>query len=211
MKAFQNVDGGVIQSVRTYDIAPTTAILAGQVVKLTNGLVVAAAAGETGEILGIAAEHHSGSEDAINPRANGKEITVYDAPGMVMQCRAPKLTATGGTATTITAEGLANAALTGGFVRLVQKGDESENTEAVGTVRKITAAAAGTLTVEEGGTPSAGDVYEVYPPIGFQGGNLSADGTALVLSATAEISLKVVQNAREGYIGLLATKHFLAN
>jgi len=78
MRAYQNVDGGFTFGVHEYDIAKTTAIKAGQVVKLSEGLVVAATAAETGAILGVAKENHSGAEDAINPRSNGTKILGHD-------------------------------------------------------------------------------------------------------------------------------------
>lgn len=216
MKPFQNTDGGVIQSVRTYDIASDTAVLEGQVVVLADGKVAPAAVNQGDAILGIAAESHSGQADAINPRSNGKEITVFDGPTMIMQCKAPAMAATGGSATTFVCTDMAAFAdndFKGGFIRLVSKDDESTNTDAIGQVREITASAGSskTLTVEQGGTICAGDVYEIYPPKGFAKGNLSADKCALVLTATATLALKVVQNNREGYLGLMADKHFLAN
>lgn len=216
MKPFQNADGGVIQSVRTYDIAPDTVVEEGQVVILSGGLVTKAAAGETGLILGVAAESHSGAADALNPRANGKEIMVFDSPTLIMRCKAPLLTATGGSATTFVCTDLAAFAdndFKGGFIRLVSKGEESTNTDAVGTVREISASAGSskTFTINEGGTICAGDVYELYPPIGLQAGNLDTDRQGIVYSSTAELSLKVVQNSRDGYIGLMAQKHVLGN
>ena len=79
MHPVQNVDGGsVLQTARNYPIDAATVIDAGAVVKLSGGKVVLAAAAETGAILGIAAEFHSGTEDALNLRANGKEIVVTD-------------------------------------------------------------------------------------------------------------------------------------
>lgn len=216
MKPFQNVDGSVLKSTRIYDIAPDEQIEAGQVVVLTGGKVKPAAAGQTTAILGIAAERHGGNDDALNPRNNGKEISVYDSPGLLMQQPAPKYAATGGSATTYVCTDLAEFAdddFKGGYIRLVSKGEESTNTDGIGTVREITASAGSskTLTVEEGGTICAGDVYEIYPPIGFQKGNLSADGTSLVLTATATLALKVVQNVRNGNICLMAALHALAN
>lgn len=216
MHVFQNLDGGVTQSVRTYDIASNTVIQKGQVVALSAGKVVAAVAAQTGAVLGIAAESHSGAADAINPRANGTEILVYDSPIAVYQCQAPQVAATGGSATTFVSTALAAFAdddFIGGFIRLVSKGDESTNTDAIGQVRAITdsAGSSKTLTVESGGTICAGDVYEIYPPIGFQKGNLDANGQALVLSATCALALKVVQNHRDGHIGLMAALHSLAN
>lgn len=216
MKAFQNLDGGVIMSVREYDIAYNTAIKAGQVVALSGGLVVAAAANITTAILGIAAEDHGGAADALNPRANGTKIMVFDSPHLVMRQKAPQLTATGGSITTFVSTSMAafaNDDLNGGFIKLVEKGANSENTDPIGAVREITdhVGADKTLTISSGGKVCSGDVYEIYPPIGFAKGNLDSDRQAVVLTATAALPLQVVQNARDGYLGLMAKLHAFAN
>lgn len=141
MRAYQNVDGGFTFGVHEYDIAKTTAIKAGQVVKLAEGLVVAATAAETGAILGVAKENHSGAEDAINPRSNGAKILVYDDPGMIMRCKAPVMAATSGSATTFVSTDLATLAdddLNGGYIVLVEKSASSTNTDELGSVRRIT-------------------------------------------------------------------------
>lgn len=78
---YRMADGGsVLQTARNYPIDATTEIQAGAVVKLSAGKVVLAAAAETGGILGIAAEFHSGKEDALNLRANGEWIRVCRQP-----------------------------------------------------------------------------------------------------------------------------------
>ena len=68
MKFYQKLDGGVHVSAREYDVAYNTAITEGQLVKLSEGLVVSAAANETGAVLGVAAENHSGAADVLDPR-----------------------------------------------------------------------------------------------------------------------------------------------
>ena len=215
MRAYQNVDGCVNISVREYDIAATTAVQKGQVVCLAEGLVVPAVAAQTGRILGIAAESHSGVEDAMNARENGTVILVYDAPGLIVRCPAPQMAATGGSATTFISTALATFAdddFNGGYIKLVEKGEESTITDAIGKVRRITDFAANTktMTVESGGTICAGDVYEIYPPLGFAKGNLDENITKLVLTATAALPLKVVQHDRAaGEIGMIAALHAL--
>ena len=52
MHQVMDVSGAVLHSEREYDIAADTAINEGQVVKLVDGLVVAAAAGETAAVQG---------------------------------------------------------------------------------------------------------------------------------------------------------------
>lgn len=219
MKPFQNADGNINLSVREYDIASATAISKGQIVEMDTGLVTACAAAQTTKILGVAAESHSGSADALDTRANGKRILVYDGPGLVSQCPAPQIAAAaGGSATTIVADAAAVAAgfadddFNGGYVRLVTKAADSTNTDKIGQVRRITDYATATLTftVEAGGTPSAGDVYEVFPPVGFAKGNFDAAVLKLVLTATAALPMKVVSHDRErGLIGMMATLHSL--
>ena len=102
MYPVQNADGGsVLQTARNYPIDAETVIDAGAVVKLSGGKVVLAAAAETGAILGIAAEFHSGKEDALNLRANGEWIRVCDNPTLIFECAAPTIKAASGSATTI--------------------------------------------------------------------------------------------------------------
>lgn len=208
MHIFQDLNGGVLHSAREYPIAKETKISVGQVVKLAAGVVVPAAVGETGEILGYAAENHVGAEDALNERANGTVILVEDAPNAMAESAAPTITATGGTETTVTAAGVA------AFAANVFKGGVIKGSD--GAVRQITGSAVDggtlTLTVEKGEVPTAGDVFKMFPPVGFSGGNLSADGTKLVLSATANLSIMVVgKDVDRGTVHTMATKHFLAN
>lgn len=215
MKAFQKVDGSVLLSCREYDIAPATAITPGQVVSIAEGRVIAAKAAQTAAILGIAAEAHSGVVDALNPRSNGTKILVYDDPDLVSACKAPEHAATGGTATTVVIGGLAAFSaddFNGGWLKLVSKAEGSTNTDAIGTMKRIKDFAisdgTGTFTVESGATAAAGDVFAIYPPVGFSKGNLDATGHALVLTATAALAIKVIGN-KGGDIMLMAKKHIL--
>ena len=80
---FQNAGGEETIRERSYPVAKATAITAGQVVQLSGGKVVPAAAAQTAAILGIAGEDHSGTADILNPRADGDEILVCDNPGLI--------------------------------------------------------------------------------------------------------------------------------
>lgn len=214
MNPKNNAGGGAILSVRAYPIDPATEILVGQVVKLSGGKVVAAAADESEAILGIANESHQGAADALNGRANGDEILVADGPDLVFACAAPLVTATGGSATTVVTTGLGTfdaADLTGGRIQLVKLAATSTNVDGVGTAKTITNYASGTFTVTEGlGAAANGDQFRIYPPIGFAKGNLTADGLGLSLAATDALSVKVVgHDLGSGKILLMAKKHAL--
>lgn len=214
MKFYQKLDGAAHVSAREYDIASNTAIAEGQLVKLSEGLVVGAAADEAGAILGIAAENHGGKADAIDPRADGKRIFVIDDPNVVMQCRAPEVEAAGGSETTLEAAGLnifAADDFKGGYVKLISKAEDSGNADPIGRVRRITGSASDVLTLESGGNPAEGDVYALFPPIGFAKGSLGENGAALTLNGAADLSVKVMgRDLGLGKINLIAKKHLFA-
>lgn len=218
MKAYQKFDGGVIASAREYDIATSTEIKEGQLVKLSAGLVVACATTETGAILGIAAETHSGSADAINPRSNGAKIFVIDCPDVVMASPAVVVEATGGSATTVTTDELGAYSaddFNGGFLKLVSKVAGSTNTDPVGTIKQITDysyAASGTVstfTVASAGTANDGDKFELYPPVGLAKGALDSNIQNWVASGVSCTSLKVCgRDIDAGIILTKAASHF---
>ncbi|MBQ7713453.1 MAG: hypothetical protein IJT71_01010 [Oscillospiraceae bacterium] len=219
MKFYQKLDGAAHVSAREYDVAASTAITEGQFVKLSGGKVVSAVAAETGALLGVAAENHSGSADALDPRANGTKLLVIDDPSAVFQCAAPQITASGGSATTLeftAGQYFANDDFNGGYVKLVSKAADSTNTDEIGTVREITdfavtASTKGTFTLASGGSPNAGDVYEVYPPVGFAKGNLNAAKDGVVLSASASLPTRVIgADVGFGKINVQIKKHIFA-
>lgn len=220
MKPLQNAAGNVLLTARPYPIAANTNVAEGQVVKLSGGLVISAIAAETSPILGIAAEMHTGSADALNLRNNGKEILVYDNPELIFECPAPSFAAASGSATTIvpdSGEVDANAAddsFNGSVLVLAKKAEGSTNTDEIGTEIVVTDyAKTGTvITKASGGAPSAGDVYEVYPMVGAAvGGIASLDGTGfskLVLTAKGATKIKCVgHDYKRHMLRLMAVEH----
>jgi len=222
MRPIQNAGGHVGLTVRKYPIATSTAISLGQVVKLSAGKVISAIAAETAAILGIAAENHPGSADALNARANGEDILVYDNPELIFECPAPVITAASGSATTIVpangdvAAAAANDAFNDSVLLLISKAADSTNTDPIGKKIPVTDyTASGTIiTKASGGTPSEGDKYEVYPKLGAAvGGIATLDGTyfsTLVLTAKGATKLKCVGHDFERHmIRLMAVEHSL--
>lgn len=220
MRFYQKADGGVLVSEREYDIAGSTAISKGQVVKLSAGLVAAASATENGKILGVAAENHSGSADALDPRSNGTKIRVIDCPNAIFECSVPTITATGGSAATVTAGTLAAFSaddFNGGYLKLIAKASDSTNTDPIGTVKRIedyaynSTGTVSTFTVASGSAACAGDVFELYPPLGFAKGSYDSGIQRLILtSAASALTMKVVgRSETQGLIRLMPTTHFL--
>lgn len=210
MRPIQNAGGHVGLTAREYPIAYNTAIKEGQVVKLSGGLVISAVANETGAILGIAAEHHPGTADVLNPRADGTVILVYDNPELIFESPAPTFAASGGSATTVTAATSAVACTTadafnGGYL-VSPKGNKRAITDFAN------ASTTNTFTVDSGETAAASDVYTLYPPIG-SAGNWRLDSTnfsELVLTGTGATTLKVVgHDYKRGMVRLMAHFHSL--
>lgn len=209
MRPIQNAAGHVGLTARAYPIAYNTAISEGEVVQLSGGLVVAAAANQTNPILGIAAENHSGVADAMNARANGTEILIYDNPELVFECPAPTFAASGGSATTVTASTSEVATTTadafnGGYL-VSPKGNKRAITDFANN------STTNTFTVPSGETAADGDVYTLYPQIGCAAGwRLDSTLSKIVLTATGATKLKVIGHDFErGMIRMMAVEHAL--
>lgn len=222
MKPIQNAGGFVGLTARNYPCAYNTAISEGMVVKLSAGLVVAASAAETGAILGIAAENHPGTADALNARANGTEILVYDNPELIFECPAPVIAAASGSATTIVPDSgevdstSNDDSFNNSVLMLVAKAAASTNTDPVGKHITVTDyAKSGTvISKASGGTPSAGDKYEVYPALGANvGGIASLRATyidKLVVTTKGAANIKCVGHDYDRHmIRLMAILHSL--
>ena len=216
MNCIQNLDGHFGVSAHEYPIAAATAVERGAVVKLSGGKVVTAGESESGAVLGIAAEGHSGSADVFNPRSNGVSLLVYDKPGVIFECPVPTLTAASGSATTLVPRSgdicaTANDdSYNGGKLVLLQKAAGSTNTDALFTAAAVTDyAKSGTvLTKESGGTPYAGDVYEFYPAIGSSVCALSTKRKNAVVTAAGASALRVIgHDPARHCIRLMAAKH----
>ena len=142
-------------------------------------------------------EAHTGVADTLNNRSAGLVIRVNDSPTQVFEYAAPQATATGGSTTTFVAStvaGFADSDFVGGYLKLISKSASSTNVDSIGTIYPITGstAATGTFTIAAiTGAFSVGDVCAVFPPIGFQKGNLDSGISKLVLTASAALPIRV--------------------
>lgn len=218
MNPIYSTSGEQITGMNEYEIATGTAISLGQVVKLTANKVVVGLVGETSAILGIAAEAHSGAADVLNQRSAGLKIKVYDSPNQVFESPVPRTTATSGSATTHVDTALAvfaDSDFVGGKLKLVSKVAGSTNTDPIGTIYEITVSVGATKTLTfaaAGGAITAGDVFEIYPPVGFAKGNLDTGISKLVLTATAALPVEIVgYDTNRGMLRHKAALHQLGN
>lgn len=202
-----------------YDVAASAVLRRGQVVVLTNGKAAAAGASQSGAILGVCLENHTGEASLLDPRADGTRVRVADGPATIYACPAPVVIATGGSTTTVVDTALAafaDDAFNTGKLKLVSRAASSTNSGAPGTVYGISdyAGSSKTFTLDQtlAGAVTAGDRYEVYPPIGASLGALDADGEKLTLNtAASDFVLKVVgHDVARGRIYVMAKLHVYA-
>lgn len=219
MKVCYDKCGTQLRSMAEYPIDPAERVMAGQVVCLRQGRVVPAGRRESGCILGIAGEDHTGRRDVLDPRAAGTHILVYDSPMAVCECPAPETVARGGdTGCILLDEGFfgdfADGAFAGGYAVLTACGEESEIASPVGSVFRITdSCGAGKSLAVTGmlGVPSKGDRFAILPPVLFYGGVLDETGSALDLSENCDLSLRIIGgDAARRRIFTLARRHCLA-
>lgn len=202
-----DLTGSQVRQAREYPISESTVIQNGQAVVLIDGKVYPATAASD-VLLGVAAENHLGVPDAMNTRSNGRLIKVYDSPTQIYVCKTPEYTAQSGDTASFTCAAK-TAGLKNGFVKLVDKEPDSTNTDALGMVYEITGStSAGVVTLNRGaenGRIGAGDVFEVYPPVGYKLGKLNSRLCGVTLdSEAANSALAVVGHITE--LGLTELK-----
>lgn len=150
----------------------------GQLLKLEGGKAVKADALETGAVLGVCLEYHSGVPDMVNKRSDGEYVRAACSPTAVYACKAPVITADAAAENSVSSSDLAAGFAEGCFVgaKLKRVSD--------GEVFDVTAYASQAMTIE--GSVNEGDEFEVYLPDGFIGGALNEDADKLVLTEHCE-------------------------
>ena len=184
----RDLSGAYMPAVLQFDIATTTAIERGEVVKLTEAKVVAVS-GDTTAVLGVSKDPHDGSSDG----QKGTKIAVYVSPTAVFKCT-PATTFTASASTTTNAiyctalAGVENGALNGGYVKVL-----TATTKALeGTVIAITDFVKANGVITAAGAFTAGDTFLVFPPVGSQAFCLDSDGTNLDLTDDAGTIVTIV-------------------
>lgn len=185
MKFLYSLGGGNIPVIREFDIVANEKFSAGQIVRISTDGYIAKDA--LGGCIGVAAEDHTGKKDILNERNNGTKLRIDITKDAVYSVDAVKVSATGGSATTMTcSSNVLSGNLTGAKLVLVQKGENSENTDSIGSVRKVqnvsVSGDVATANIENGSRICAGDVYAVMPVYGFKG-CVSDDGEGFAFAS----------------------------
>lgn len=196
MKFLYGLYGANIPVIKEFDIEKNTKIEAGTVVRcFSDGSGISQSA--IGCCIGVAAEDHSGEKDILNARSDGEKVRVDITGGGVYSVPAPRFTATvNGTATSfVCAKDGVNESIVGSKLMLVAKGENSSNTDLLGTMRKITEVTDGTdnvtIKLENGGVSCEGDVYALIPFFGYKGG-IADDNKSFITDKLNGIILTVM-------------------
>ena len=196
MKFLYGLYGANIPVIREFEINNKAKIEAGMIVRCSaDGSNISPDA--TGYCVGVAAEDHSGEKDILNARADGTKVRIDVTGGGVYSVPAPRFTASlDGTAASIicSAESV-NSNIAGSRLMLVAKGENSTNTDSVGTMRKIIEVVSGTdnvtIKIESGGVSCKGDVYALIPNCGYKG-FVAEDNKSFSTDTATDISLTVM-------------------
>ena len=193
-----------------YPAADGTALHRGQVVVLSENAVRPAAVQQAEAILGVCLE----SLEASHPC--GARVRVADSPSTIFICDAPQITVTSATTSSISATELAafaDDAFNSGVLKLVSTGPSSTNSGKPGTLYTISDYSATGKTFTLGSTldtaAAAGDIYQIFPPIGASLGALNNTLDGIVLTAAANnFALRVVGwDTQAGKLLLMANVH----
>lgn len=168
MKFSFNTTGANQPVIREFDIDNDLCVNQGEVVCIKDSKITTQTKGTLS--LGVCAETHTGQKDLLNTRANGNKVRVIVGSDSAYEAKSPMLSASLGTSTTLVCEAKGLCASVMGTVKLIRKADGSQNTDSIGTERRILSVAisdnTATITLEEGGVISTGDEYVLIPDIG---------------------------------------------
>jgi len=212
MKFLYSLSGANHPVIKEFRINKTDKFVMGKAVRVsTNGIL---GHNVIGNCLGAAAENHTGEKDILNPRADGETVRIDITHGGVYSVPVPKVSVSASSSSgfSCSSTGITTSVM-GMKAVLVAKGDNSENTDSVGTERTITDASISgttvTLTVSGIGTVSVGDVYAIVPNTGYKG-YLAEDCESFSFSGGTGVDLMVVKynEANETLDVLLGTKQF---
>ncbi len=167
-------------------VAPSTVLKVGQLLKLDGGKAVKADTVQTGAVVGVCLEYHSGAPDTVNKRSDGEYVRVACSPSAVYACTAPIIKADSTAVNSVSDASIAasfdNDAFVGAKLKRISDG----------AMFDVTAYTASSKSMTITGSVSQNDRFYVFLPDGFIGGALDTDADRLVLTDhSASIALRV--------------------
>lgn len=185
--------GNTYPVIEFFDIADATAITKGELVRFTDGYIVAGGTDYTTPYLGVAADSKV-ANDGIN------RIGVYVSPTAVFKTNPITTTVSATPSATVWTDSVNILDTTandgkGGKLKIKSKAVGATGTYVVGAVIPITASATNTLTGAFPGNTTVGDVGLFFPPINKLGATASAtNALTLTWAATSGTALRVIDH-----------------
>jgi hypothetical protein len=177
--------------MKEFDIDDATAVALGELVRITEGKVVAGGTDYTTPYAGVTAEAKAANDGKVR-------IKVYCSPFAVFAVNPIRTTVTETPSATVWTDSVVLLNTTsdkgnGGYLVIKGKAVGATGTYAVGDKKAVTDSATNTLTGSFAGNTTVGDSADFYPPIGNTGVTASADNArTLTWAATSGTALEVV-------------------
>jgi hypothetical protein len=194
-----------------FDIADATAITQGELVRFTDGYIVAGGSDYTTPYLGVAAASKAANDGKTR-------IPVYCSPTAVFKVDPIETEVSASPSATVWTDtvNLLNTTgdtANGGKLKITEKAAGATGTYNVGDVIPITDSATSTLTGSFPGNTTVGDKALFFPPINKLGPTTDADhGFGINWPATTGTALRVIDHDLENDKVLVQIKlHSLAN
>jgi hypothetical protein len=179
--------------IKEFDIADGTAVALGELVRITEGKVVAGSTDYTTPYAGVTAEAKAANDGKLR-------IKLYCSPFAVFAVAPIRTTVTETPSATVWTDSTTLLNTTadkgnGGYLVIKGKGTGATGTFAVGDKKAISDSATNTLTSTFAGNTTVGDYADFYPPVGNTGVTASADNArTLTWAATSGTALEVVDH-----------------
>ena len=171
MKFLYGLGGANVPVIKDFELSYASMnVKAGEVVKCDSNGKISTNVGDA--ILGVVAENHTGKKDILNARDTGNMVRVDITKNGVYRADAPRLvvSATGTATTVLTRTSELSTIMKESLLVLIEKGEGSANTDAIGTARRISnyssTSPENIVTVASGSISYEGDVYAIVPYIG---------------------------------------------
>lgn len=214
MEFYMNSNGNTVPNIKKFRTSETEPIKKGTLMMAKEGELIRSDG--TFTAVGILAEDYDPNPNELNAHAGDGFVRVIISPNAVYRILPFRMTlAENGTSTTMTWPGTAptsNNAFKNGYFRLVEKGEKSSNTDPIGTIRHVTESVGPDITLEEGGIASAGDVFDVFMPIGSSFLTVDAeDPTRCILVPGSNGTYRVVGcEPQTGYMEIVIRNNFFS-
>ena len=191
-----DLSGAAAPVIKAFDVADATAIKKGEILRLTDGYLVAGGTDYTTDYIGVACNDKTASDGQTRMKVYCSPTAVYRVPAIVTT-----VTATPSTTTwtdTVTILNTTNDMANGGKLKIKGLAATHTGTYVVGKIIPITDYTTSAIVCAAASFPgntTVGDSAYFFPPIGLLGTTPSAtNALTLTFPATSGTALRVIDH-----------------